>query len=152
MSQFKELEEIVGKSEKLEVDGKEFEIFELSIKSILNIFKRIGKLNISFNKEMSASEVINLITNNFDLALELVAYASKSPVADVKSAVDKNQISLDGFTSLAIKSVEVNQDIFLSAANKLVKMTEEKNQNLNTQANSSPSKEENQENQIPPGE
>lgn len=131
MSQFKDLEEIVGKSESISINGKDFEVFELSIKSILNVFKKLGKLNLTDQKSF-----LSALADNFDIAIELVAYATKNPLQDVKSAVEGNKISLDDFTELVAKAVEVNADIFLSAISKIQKVSEK----LNTQATSLGSK------------
>lgn len=127
VSQFKDLEEIVGKSESVTISGKSFEVYELSIKSILNVFKKLGKLNLR-----DQSGFMSALAENFDIAIELVAYATKSPINDVKQAVEKNQISLDDFTELTTKAVEVNADIFLSAIEKVTKASEK----LNMQATS----------------
>lgn len=127
MSQFKDLEEIVGKSEKIKLRGREFEIHELGIKSILNIFKKLGNLDIS-----DASNFVKVLGENFDIAIELVAHATKSPIDDVKKAVDSNSLSLDDFTELSTKAVEVNADVFLSAIEKIKGVADR----LNTQATS----------------
>jgi len=127
MSQFKDLEQIVGKSEKVKLRDKEFEVFELSIKSILNVFKKIGSLDIT-----NTNNFLKALADNFDIAVELVAHATKSPIADVKKAVDNNQISLDEFTTLTTKAVEVNADVFLSAIEKI----KEVGDRLSTQATS----------------